>query len=82
MAYRKSHISTIDVPKFDGRLDYSSYLSDPKFFLIGCTAWTGTLPGTRYLKWRKPGSLSRNWLNKQANTGPMWWKGEYFVVKN
>jgi len=33
MAYRKSHIFTIDDPTFDDRLDYSNRLSDLQVFL-------------------------------------------------
>jgi len=54
-----SKISPImDVLTFDGRLNYSGYLSNPQFFWIGYKAWICTPIGTHFLKLRKLGLLS------------------------
>jgi len=50
MAYRKSRISTIDVPTFDGHLNYYGRLSDTQVFLDRLHNMSETSPRTRSLK--------------------------------
>jgi len=61
----------MNVPTFDSRLDYSDYLRDPQVFL----GWLHNMDQyfTQHsLSEMEKGSLSRNWLDKRANTRQMW----------
>jgi len=72
MAYKKSHIFTIDVLMFDGHLDDSGRLSDPLVFFSWLVTQHRLVVHPILAFWNgKVKSLSQNWLDKRANIGQM-----------
>jgi len=68
MAYKKSRISTIDVPMFDSHMDYLGQ-SDPQNFLVhNIDMYFTQYP---FFESEESDSLSRKWLDKLADTGPI-----------